>query len=119
PDESASGGSPLPDWQPSGSFRTVERATTGVAPAVGEPSSESPGASSSPAAPAQAPLSSAPALSPRAWGGIAALWLVLAVFWTNQMVLYTASARPNDDYSWIELARLQVATSVIWLALSP
>ncbi|MFP5356081.1 MAG: histidine kinase, partial [Gemmatimonadota bacterium] len=119
PDESASGSSPSPDWQPSGSFRTVERATTGVAPAAGVPPSTTPAASPSSAAPAPAALSSAPALSPRAWGGIAALWLVLAVFWTNQMVLYTASARPNDDYSWLELARLQVATSVIWLALSP
>ncbi len=83
PDGVAMTSSPMPERQPSGSFRA------------------------------------APAISQRGWLGIGALWIVLAVFWTNQMVLYSASAHPKDSYSWLGLARLQVATSIIWLALCP
>ena len=133
PDDATSGAGPAPEWQPSGSFRAATRESAGASPAGGSgatggdaPADALAGALAGaladvPAAPrpAVAARQVSPALTPRAWMGVGALWLVLAVFWTNQMVLYTASARPNDDYSWVELARLQVATSAIWLALSP
>lgn len=94
---------PSPQWQASGSFRAARRPT---------PNDPAPAATSE----ARTPT---PGLSWRAWSGIGALWFAMAVLWTNQMVLYTNSMRPSDDYSWLELARLQVATSIIWLALSP
>ncbi|MBK8645281.1 MAG: histidine kinase [Gemmatimonadetes bacterium] len=96
---------PTPQWQASGSFRAARRATP-----------EATGAFVSAEQPVLAPT---PGLSWRAWSGIGALWFAMAVLWTNQMVLYSASMRPSDDYSWLGLARLQVATSIIWLALSP
>jgi two-component system, LytTR family, sensor kinase len=61
-----------------------------------------------------------PRLSTRAWLGIAGVWIILAVFWTNQMALYMSRRFPGPerDYSLWSLARLQIATSVIWLGLS-
>ncbi|MCC6929723.1 MAG: histidine kinase [Gemmatimonadaceae bacterium] len=91
---------PAPQWQPSGSFRAAER------PVPAPP-------------PSAEPRGSTPGLSWKAWGGIGLLWFAMAVVWTNQMVLYSNSMRPSDGYSWLELARLQVATSIIWLGLSP
>ena len=92
-----------PQWQTSGSFRAPRRATpSSAAPATVDPL-----------------LQPAPALDARTWLVIGALWMALAVFWTNQMVLYTSATRPDTPYSWLALARLQVATSIIWLALSP
>lgn len=90
-----------PQWQMSGSFRTPAPAAVPL-PDAADPV-----------------LQSASPLGMRAWLFIVALWMALAVFWTNQMVLYTSAARPDAPYSWLALARLQVATSVIWLALSP
>ncbi len=59
-----------------------------------------------------------PALSMRAWLGIAGVWLLLAIFWTNQVVLF-GNVRPSpQEMTLWSVARLQVATSVIWLALS-
>ena len=97
------GDAPIPEWQTSGSFRVQLRGPSSVPEPLG-PSDV---------------LSPAPALSMRAWIGIGALWFGLAVFWTNQMVLYTTTMRPNESYSWLELSRLQLLTSVIWLAMSP
>ncbi|MFN8670136.1 MAG: histidine kinase [Gemmatimonadaceae bacterium] len=93
--------STAPQWQPSGSFRAAQR----QAPEPPRPTVE--------------PRGATPALSWKAWGAIGLLWFAMAVVWTNQMVLYSNSMRPSDGYSWVELARLQVATSIIWLGLSP
>lgn len=95
--------SSTPQWQVSGSFRPPRR----DAPTTPEGVS------------ASAALQPAPAVGARAWVVIGVLWLALAIFWTNQLALYTAAARPGTDFSWLEVARLQVATSVIWIALSP
>ncbi|MEP7383189.1 MAG: ATP-binding protein, partial [Gemmatimonadota bacterium] len=92
-----------PQWQVSGSFRPPRRAVP--PPHEGVKSAAS--------------LQPAPALGLRAWMVIGALWLALAIFWTNQMALYQAAARSDGAFSWLQVARLQVATSVIWLALSP
>ena len=92
-----------PEWQVSGSFRAVRR----------------PAEPNEPIAPADS-LSPAPALTLRAWLVIVGLWFALAVFWTNQMVLFSHARMPSaDGKPWLEFARLQFATSVIWLALSP
>jgi hypothetical protein len=92
-----------PEWQPSGSFRAARPVTPPEPPVTA-------------VAPSLLP---APALGLRAWLAIGALFCALALLWTNQMVLYTSTARPDEPSSWLELARLQVATSVIWLALCP
>lgn len=92
-----------PEWQPSGSFRAARRE---VSPGVATPGPT-------------AALLPTPALGARAWLVIGALFGALAVLWTNQMVLYTSTARPEEPSSWVHLARLQVATSVIWLMLCP
>ncbi len=97
---------PVPQWQESGSFRAARRPAPPPAPAE-------------PARAAVPPAPPAPDLTPRTWLGIVGLWAALAVLWTNQMVLYTNAVRPNDGYGWIELARLQVASSIIWIALCP
>jgi LytS/YehU family sensor histidine kinase len=60
-----------------------------------------------------------PALSLRAWVGIAGVWLLLAVFWTNQIVLLTSAARTrNAGVTLWSLAEMQVVTSIIWLVMS-
>jgi hypothetical protein len=59
-----------------------------------------------------------PALTTRGWLGIAGVWLLLSFLWTNQMVLlYNSMEGPRDDSIW-SLAKLQLVTSSIWLALS-
>lgn len=95
----------IPEWQQSGSFRAARRAEQAPPPAE--------------AARRTAPPAPPPDLTPRTWLGIVALWAALAVLWTNQMMLYTNAVRPHDGYSWLELARLQVASSIIWIALCP
>ncbi|MEO6446562.1 MAG: histidine kinase [Gemmatimonadaceae bacterium] len=73
-----------------------------------------------PSAASAASLSPAPALTGRNWFIILGLWVALAVMWTSQMVLYTQTRMSGEwKVPWVALARLQFATSVIWLALSP
>lgn len=118
---------PSPEWQPSGSFRAVPRATfTGAGDARPGPEAKgfrpsgAAGMSSPSAASAPSAVSpSSPALSLRAWLGIVTLWMALAVFWTNQMMLFNSSMETPSDVSIARIARLQIATSVIWLVLSP
>jgi LytS/YehU family sensor histidine kinase len=95
---------PVPQWQESGSFRAARRPVPATV-------AQEPARATAPPA--------APDLTPRTWLGIVGLWAALAVLWTNQMVLYTNAVRPNDGYGWVELARLQVASSIIWIALCP
>lgn len=62
--------------------------------------------------------SSSPAVSLKVWIGIAGVWLLLAIFWTNQVVLFSslrASEKPME--LWM-LARLQLGTSAVWLLMS-
>ncbi|MGQ0764418.1 MAG: sensor histidine kinase [Gemmatimonadota bacterium] len=59
-----------------------------------------------------------PRLSARAWLGIAGIWTLLAVFWTNQMVVFSSRWFVDRDFTLWSLARLQIATSIIWLGLS-
>ncbi len=59
-----------------------------------------------------------PALSLRVWLGIAGVWLLLAIFWTNQIVLFTNARNRNAQFTLWSLAEMQVVTSVIWLAMS-
>jgi hypothetical protein len=59
-----------------------------------------------------------PALSPRVWLGIAGVWLLLAVFWTNQIVLFTSASNRNAQFTLWSLAQMQVVTSIIWLVMS-
>jgi LytS/YehU family sensor histidine kinase len=106
-----------------GLLTTGEFGTDAAGPAAGRAGGASEATTAEPATDQVSP-----ALSGRAWLGIAGLWCVLAVFWTNQMVLFTERWRAgrgapavSDESSmqmiW-SLARLQIATSVIWLALS-
>ena len=59
-----------------------------------------------------------PALSVRVWLGIAGVWLVLAIFWTNQLVLFTSAGSRNVRFTLWSLAEMQVVTSLIWLVMS-
>jgi len=59
-----------------------------------------------------------PALSLRVWLGIAGVWLLLAVFWTNQIVLFTNARSRNAQFTLWSLAEMQVVTSIIWLVMS-
>lgn len=97
------GSAAAPQWQVSGSFRPPRRDAPDPPEAVTSAAS----------------LQPAPALGLRSWMVIGGLWLALAIFWTNQMALYTVARRADLQFSWLAVARLQVATSVIWLALSP
>ena len=59
-----------------------------------------------------------PALSVRIWVGIAGVWLLLAIFWTNQVVLF-GNVRPEGTPMDVwTVASLQLGTSLIWLGLS-
>ncbi|MBL8980930.1 MAG: histidine kinase [Gemmatimonadetes bacterium] len=82
---------------------------------------EFPGATVSSAIPvaAAAPqVEASPALSVRIWLGIAGVWLLLAIFWTNQVVLF-GSVRPEGTQMEVwTVASLQLGTSLIWLGLS-
>ncbi|MGQ0646998.1 MAG: histidine kinase [Gemmatimonadaceae bacterium] len=59
-----------------------------------------------------------PALSIKVWLGIAGVWLLLAVFWTNQLVLFS-NLRPQEEAMdlW-KTAKLQLGGSAMWLLMS-
>lgn len=59
-----------------------------------------------------------PPPSMRAWLGIAGVWLMLAVLWTNQSVLLTRVEPMEETPSLWYAARAQVATSLLWLVMS-
>lgn len=64
------------------------------------------------------PAETSPELSVRVWLGIAGVWLLLAIFWTNQIVLVTNVRIRNSEFTLWDLSQMQVVTSVIWLVMS-
>jgi LytS/YehU family sensor histidine kinase len=94
---------PLPDWKTGEFPASLPSPTTELRRAT------PPGAGAAEAS---------PALSMRVWLGIAGVWLLLAVFWTNQVVLF-GNVRPEGSQMDVwSVAALQLGTSLIWLGLS-
>lgn len=62
--------------------------------------------------------SSAPPLSLRLWLGIGGLWLLLAAFWTNQLLLFTSLRASTTETSLWRMVQIQLAGAGVWLVLS-
>jgi LytS/YehU family sensor histidine kinase len=108
----------IASWK-TGEFTTAE-ALSPTRPAVplaatGERPSARP-----PVRPSAAPatIGVAPALSIRVWLGIAGVWLLLAVFWTNQLVMYTSLSPRMEPMDLWATAKLQLGGSAMWLLMS-
>ncbi len=63
-------------------------------------------------------VATTPVLSWKGWLGITGVWLVLAVFWTNQFVLMTRMEPRSSPLNLWEAASAQLAGSAVWLVLS-
>ncbi|MCC6317546.1 MAG: histidine kinase [Gemmatimonadaceae bacterium] len=59
-----------------------------------------------------------PALSLRVWLGIAGIWLLLAVFWTNQLMVFDRLRPTTEPMSLWSTALLQLGGSAAWLVMS-